>query len=80
MQPKNQEKNCNIDLLVETSWEVCNKIGGIYTVLSTKARVLQEKFGDKLVFIGPDTSNGKEDNSYFIEDPDGYWLEVVPAK
>ena len=70
MQPKNQEKNCNIDLLVETSWEVCNKIGGIYTVLSTKARVLQEKFGDKLVFIGPDTSNGKEDNSYFIEDPD----------
>lgn len=44
----------DIDLLFETSWEVCNKIGGIYTVLSTKARELQAKFGDKLIFIGPD--------------------------
>ncbi|MDE6633075.1 MAG: hypothetical protein K2K23_08770, partial [Muribaculaceae bacterium] len=41
-------------LLFETSWEVCNKIGGIYTVLSTKARVLKEQFGDNLIFIGPD--------------------------
>ena len=43
-----------IGLLAETSWEVCNKIGGIYTVLSTKAKVLQEAYGDNLVFIGPD--------------------------
>lgn len=43
-----------INLLMETSWEVCNKIGGIYTVLSTKARVLQAKYGDRLIFIGPD--------------------------
>ena len=43
-----------IDLLCESSWEVCNKVGGIYAVLSTKARVLGEQFGDKLVFIGPD--------------------------
>ena len=43
-----------IGLLAETSWEVCNKIGGIYTVLSTKAKVLQDTYGDKLVFIGPD--------------------------
>ena len=26
-----------VDLLFEVSWEVCNKIGGIYTVRSTKA-------------------------------------------
>lgn len=25
-----------IDLLFETSWEVCNKVGGIYAVLSTR--------------------------------------------
>ncbi len=25
------------DFIFETSWEICNKIGGIYTVLSTKA-------------------------------------------
>ena len=49
--PKNNKK---IGLLAESSWEVCNKIGGIYTVLSTKARVLQEVYGDNLVFIGPD--------------------------
>ncbi len=41
-------------LLFEVSWEVCNKIGGIYTVLSTKAKVLAETRGNRLVFIGPD--------------------------
>ena len=41
-------------LLFETSWEVCNKIGGIYTVLSTKAHALQELRKDATVFIGPD--------------------------
>ncbi len=56
-----------IDLLMETSWEVCNKIGGIYTVLSTKARVLQEKFGDKLVFIGHDVWTTENPSPYFIE-------------
>lgn len=44
----------NIGLITETSWEVCNKIGGIYAVLSTKARQLKEQFSDALVFIGPD--------------------------
>lgn len=44
----------NIGLLTECSWEVCNKIGGIYTVLSTKAVELKKMFDDRLVFIGPD--------------------------
>ena len=44
----------NVDLLFETSWEVCNKIGGIYTVLSTKAKTLQKFYKDKTIFIGPD--------------------------
>lgn len=42
------------EYLFESSWEVCNKVGGIYTVLSTKAHTLQERFKDKVVFIGPD--------------------------
>lgn len=42
------------DYLFESSWEVCNKVGGIYTVLSTKAHTLQQVFKDKVVFIGPD--------------------------
>lgn len=56
-----------IALLMETSWEVCNKIGGIYTVLSTKARVLQEQFGDRLVFIGPDVWTPENPSPYFVE-------------
>ena len=44
----------SVDLLFETSWEVCNKIGGIYTVLSTKAKTLQNLYKDKTIFIGPD--------------------------
>ena len=46
------------DYIFESSWEVCNKVGGIYTVLSTRAKTLQEKFGDNLIFIGPDFWNG----------------------
>jgi glycosyltransferase involved in cell wall biosynthesis len=42
------------DFIFESSWEVCNKVGGIYTVLSTRARTLQERLRDKIIFIGPD--------------------------
>lgn len=54
-------------LLAETSWEVCNKIGGIYTVLSTKAKVLQEAYGDNLVFIGPDVWTEENPSPCFKE-------------
>ncbi len=67
MQKVKRVNRDNIDLLMETSWEVCNKIGGIYTVLSTKARVLQEKFGDKLIFIGPDVWTSENSSPYFVE-------------
>lgn len=40
--------------IFETSWEVCNKVGGIYTVLSSRAKTLAETYEDQLVFIGPD--------------------------
>ncbi len=40
------------DYIFEASWEVCNKVGGIYTVLSTRANTLQTKFRDRLFFIG----------------------------
>ena len=42
------------DYIFESSWEVCNKVGGIYTVLSTRAKTLQEAFTDKIIFVGPD--------------------------
>ena len=34
------------DYIFESSWEVCNKVGGIYTVLSSRAKTLQEAFPD----------------------------------
>ncbi len=59
--------SAEIDFLFETSWEVCNKIGGIYAVLSTKARLLKEQFGDRLVFIGPDVWTKENPSPYFKE-------------
>ncbi|MBB4045415.1 glycosyltransferase involved in cell wall biosynthesis [Bacteroides reticulotermitis] len=54
------------DYIFEASWEVCNKVGGIYTVLSTRANTLQSKFRDRIFFIGPDVWQGKE-NPLFVE-------------
>ena len=55
------------DFIFESSWEVCNKVGGIYTVLSTRAKTLQEKNKDHIIFIGPDCWHEKE-SPYFDED------------
>lgn len=55
------------DYLFETSWEVCNKVGGIYTVLSTRANSIQKLYKDKAIFIGPDVLRDSE-NPWFIED------------
>ncbi len=63
----NEPSATSENLLFETSWEVCNKIGGIYTVLSTKARVLKEQFGDNLIFIGPDVWTDDNPSPYFKE-------------
>ena len=69
------------DYVVEVSWEVCNKVGGIYTVLSTRANTLQAKLGDNLIFIGPDVWEGKE-NPYFTEDKTIYadWTAHAAAE
>ncbi|MBR5989456.1 MAG: glycogen/starch synthase [Prevotella sp.] len=55
------------DYIFESSWEVCNKVGGIYTVLSTRAKTLQKILQDKIIFIGPDFWKEKE-SPYFKED------------
>ena len=55
------------DYIFESSWEVCNKVGGIYTVLSTRARTLQDMMQDRVIFIGPDFWKETE-SPYFSED------------
>ena len=39
-------------LIFEASWEVCHKIGGIYTVVKSKAALLAEKY-ENYFLIGP---------------------------
>lgn len=68
------------DYIFESSWEVCNKVGGIYTVLSTRAKTLQDTFRDKIIFIGPDLADANdlyfsEDETLFIE-----WRKQALAK
>ena len=55
------------DYIFESSWEVCNKVGGIYTVLSSRAKTLQDRMKDQILFIGPDVWKEKE-SPYFKED------------
>lgn len=69
----------NPDYLFETSWEVCNMVGGIYTVLSTKAEELKNQLGDHYITIGPDVVKEAHDTMYFVEDADLFaeWREKV---
>ena len=60
-------KHLTPDYIFESSWEVCNKVGGIYTVLSSRAKTLQDRMQDRIIFIGPDFWKEKE-SPYFKED------------
>lgn len=66
------------DYIFESSWEVCNKVGGIYTVLSTRAKTLQSVLKDRLIFIGPDCWHDTP-CPYFEEDESlyGTWREAA---
>ena len=68
------------DYIFECSWEVCNKVGGIYTVLSTKARTLQQQFPDHILFIGPDLGHAGQ-AAEFDEDTTLYadWRRATSA-
>ena len=55
--------------LFETSWEVCNRVGGIYAVLSTRAASMQRIAKDNVFFFGPDIERmfGGAPSPYFTE-------------
>lgn len=57
------------DYIFETSWEVCNRVGGIYAVLSTRAASMMrmyEDHQDHVFFFGPDF--GSHSDQWFRED------------
>lgn len=69
------------DFVLATSWEVCNKVGGIYTVLSTQAKTLQTETKGNLVYIGPDF-NRDGANVDFLPDENLHpeWREAAARK
>ena len=56
------------DYIFEVSWEVCNKVGGIHTVIATKLKSIQPEYGDKYMVIGPELNKDTQGNTEFIED------------
>ena len=70
------------DYLFEVSWEVCNKVGGIYTVVATKALHLSAQMGRRHIFVGPDVWMHRADNPDFLEDPTLYrsWRAQAQAE
>ena len=57
------------DYLFEVSWEVCNKVGGIYTVIATKSLFLKSQLNRHHILIGPDVWMDTDANPDFHEDP-----------
>ena len=70
------------DYLFEVSWEVCNKLGGIHAVISSRANLLQEKFNSNYILVGPDVWRGETENPEFIEDRGLFkaWREAAAAE
>jgi phosphorylase/glycogen(starch) synthase len=66
------EKTVNPDYLFEVSWEVCNKVGGIYTVIATKSLYLKTQLGRHHILVGPDVWMHRSSNPDFLEDPTLY--------
>ncbi len=65
--------------LFEVSWEICNKVGGIHTVVSTKAKSLSRRLGDDYVAIGPWLLTGGQPSPAFEEEPGGAFSERCRA-
>ena len=41
------------DFVFEVSWEVCNKVGGIYTVITSKVGPMMDCYGSRYFTVGP---------------------------
>ena len=81
----NNNANSHIQMYIfETSWEVCNRVGGIYAVLSTRAAEMQRMDKDKTVFFGPDLEAifGASPSPYFTEQTDVLpeWKKAATAE
>lgn len=51
--PKLKELKQEKSLLIESAWEVCNQVGGIYTVIRSKIPASRDRWGDNYCLLGP---------------------------
>lgn len=64
----------NADILFESSWEVCNKVGGIYTVVKSKAAIINDYYKEYYM-VGPYFENNARIEAEQVVPPD-YLKEV----
>ncbi len=64
-----------MEYLFEVSWEVCNKVGGIHTVITTKIAESLENYGDGYIALGPDLGQSVE----FEETNEPFFDHIRPA-
>ncbi len=67
-------RNRSESILLESAWEVCNQVGGIHTVIRTKAASMVEKWGDHYCLVGPYLTKNVEsefEESHHYNDPIG---------
>lgn len=60
------------EFLFEVSWEVCNKVGGIYTVISSKITEAMRTYGENYYLLGPDLKT----NPDFEETDEDCWNRI----
>lgn len=63
--------------IIECSWEVCNQIGGIYTVLRSKVPAMVERFGQNYTLLGPLTAKGIDAELEEITNPEDPIAQAV---
>lgn len=70
------------DYLFEVSWEICNKVGAIHTIISTKVPEIQKKLKDNYILIGPDVWKETQENPEFTLDESIFrlWREKAAAE
>jgi phosphorylase/glycogen(starch) synthase len=61
-------KTMKPDFLFEVSWEVCNKVGGIHTVIATKSTSIKNDYNDNYIVIGPELVQVEEEPQEFEPD------------
>ena len=70
----------NDPLIIECAWEVCNQVGGIYTVIRSKVPAAVEAFGQNYCLLGPlenENISAEFDPIHNLSDPIGRTVEKM---